>query len=84
MGKLTIWRRGLFRAAAVVTLSGVLAACSEVGDGPAPVFMKGGGPGIVGEGEAGLPGRPGTGPGEARTITVERDDGSFRRIRRCD
>ncbi len=72
MGKLTIWRRGLFRAAAVVTLSGVLAACSEVGDGPAPVFMKGGGPGIVGEGETGLPGRPGAGPGEARTITVER------------
>jgi murein DD-endopeptidase MepM/ murein hydrolase activator NlpD len=72
MGESTICRHGLCRAAAVLVLSGLLAACAEVGDGPAPVFMKGGGPGITGEGEAGLPGRPGAGPAEARTITVER------------
>ena len=72
MGESTICRHGFFRAAAVLALSGVLAACGEVGDGPAPVFMKGGGPGIVGVGEAGLPSRPGAGPPEARTITVER------------
>jgi murein DD-endopeptidase MepM/ murein hydrolase activator NlpD len=71
MGESTICGHGVFRAA-VLALGGLLAACAEVGDGPAPVFMKGAGAGIVGEGEAGLPGRPGAGPGEARTITVER------------
>ena len=72
MGESTICRHGLARAAAVLALSGLLAACSEVGDGPAPVFMKGGGPGIAGEAGPGLPGRLGTGPAETRTITVER------------
>src|SRR5260370_30550526 len=72
MGQSMICWHGLFCAAAALALSGLLAAWGEVGDEPAPVFMKGGGPGIVGEGEAGLPGRLGAGPPEARTITVER------------
>src|ERR1700680_2331346 len=72
MGESTICRHGLCRVAAVLVLSGLLAACAEVGDAPARVFMRGGGPGIAGEGEAALPGRPGAGPPEARTITVER------------
>src|SRR5437870_1097867 len=72
MGESTICRRGLFRVAVVLVLSGLLASCAEVGDGPAPVFMKGGGPGIVGEREMRMPGRSAAGPAEARTITVER------------
>jgi murein DD-endopeptidase MepM/ murein hydrolase activator NlpD len=72
MGKSTIRRRGLLRAGCVLVLTGLLAACAEVGDGPAPVFMKGGGPGIAAGGEMGPPGRPGAGPPETRTITVER------------
>src|SRR5438128_7918175 len=72
MGESTICRRCLCRAAVVLGLSGLLASCAEVGDGPAPVFMKGGGPGIVGEGGMRMPGRSAAGPAEARTITIER------------
>jgi hypothetical protein len=55
------------------------------GYGPGPGIMvpvPGGGVGIgVGPGGPGLYVAPG---GNCRTITVERDDGSVRRIRRCD
>jgi hypothetical protein len=55
------------------------------GYGPGPgvvVPVPGGGVGIgVGPGGPGLYVAPG---GNCRTITVERDDGSVRRIRRCD
>src|SRR5438132_6511508 len=72
MGESTICRYGVRCAAAALALSGLLAACSEVGDGPAPVFMKGGGLGIIAGPEVGLPDRPVVGPAEARTITIER------------
>jgi hypothetical protein len=57
----------------------------DAGPGPGPgivVPVPGGGVGIgVGPGGPGLYVAPG---GNCRTITVERDDGSVRRIRRCD
>ena len=58
---------------------------SSRGAGPGPgivVPVPGGGVGIgVGPSGPGLYVAPG---GNCRTITVERDDGSVRRIRRCD
>jgi hypothetical protein len=59
--------------------------CGPSRRGPEPgvgVYVPGTGIGIgVGPGGAGVYVAPG---GNCRTVTIERDDGSVRRIRRCD
>jgi hypothetical protein len=57
----------------------------DAGPGPGVVVpVPGGGVGIgIGPGGPGVYVGPGPG-GNCRTITVERDDGSVRRVRRCD
>ena len=72
MGKHRMSRHGLRGAVAVVIVGGLAAACSGSPNEPAPVFMKGGGLGIIAGPEVGLPDRPVVGPAEARTITIER------------
>src|SRR5437764_6972994 len=47
MGKQRMSRHGFRRAAAIAVLGSVAAACSSIPDEPAPVFMKGGMPGIT-------------------------------------
>jgi hypothetical protein len=54
---------------------------SSRGGGGGGYGFSGGGRGGYGEGYGG---RGGYGGGGCRTITVERDDGTVRRIRRCD
>ena len=62
--------------------------CGSSREPPPPAFRGGGGPGIEfrfgdrGVGVAPVPGRGGG--GGCRTVTIERDDGSVSRIRRCD
>ena len=46
MGNQKMSRHGFRRAAVIAVLGGVAAACSSIPDEPAPVFMKGGMPGI--------------------------------------
>jgi len=82
MGKYRISRRGMGGAVAVVLLGGLAAACSGIPNEPAPVFMKGGAPGMAATGMApAIVGRPPTVagplavtamPGETRQITVQR------------
>src|SRR5438067_7165897 len=47
MGNQRMSRHGFRRAAVIAVLGGVAAACSSIPDAPAPVFMKGGTPGIA-------------------------------------
>src|SRR5438105_11205023 len=47
MGNQRMSRHGFRRAAAIAVLGSVAAACSSIPDEPAPVFMKGGMPGIA-------------------------------------
>jgi murein DD-endopeptidase MepM/ murein hydrolase activator NlpD len=47
MGNQRMSRHGFRRAAAIAVLGSVAAACSSIPDEPAPVFMKGGMPGIT-------------------------------------
>ena len=47
MGDQGMGRHGLRRVAAIALLSGIAAACSSIPDEPAPVFMKGGMPGVA-------------------------------------
>jgi hypothetical protein len=63
--------------------NGLLYCGSSRGGGPgAGVYVPGTGVGIgVGPGGPGVYVAPGS---NCRTITVERDDGSVRRVRRCD
>jgi murein DD-endopeptidase MepM/ murein hydrolase activator NlpD len=82
MGKYRMSRRGMRGAVAVVLLGGVAAACSAIPNEPAPVFMKGGAPGVAATGMGpAVVGRPPTVagpqpavamPGETRQITVQR------------
>jgi LysM repeat protein len=82
MGKHRMSRRGLRGAVAAVMLGGLAAACSGTPGEPAPVFMKGGAPGVAATGMApAVVGRPPivTGPlpraampRETRQITVQR------------
>jgi murein DD-endopeptidase MepM/ murein hydrolase activator NlpD len=82
MGKYRMSRRGMRGAVAVVLLGGLAAACSGSPGEPAPVFMKGGAPGVAATGMApAVVGRPLTVagpqpavamPGETRQITVQR------------
>ena len=59
--------------------------CGPSRQGPAPgagIYVPGTGIGIgVGPGGAGVYVAPGS---NCRTVTIERDDGSVRRVRRCD
>ena len=50
MGKDRMSRRGPRGAVAVMIVSGVAAACSAIPNEPAPVFMKGGAPGVAATG----------------------------------
>ena len=50
MGNQGMGRHGLCRVAAIALLSGIAAACSSIPDEPAPVFMKGGMPGVAAAG----------------------------------
>jgi murein DD-endopeptidase MepM/ murein hydrolase activator NlpD len=82
MGKDRMSRRGPRGAVAVMIVSGVAAACSGIPNEPAPVFMKGGAPGVAATapgpalvsrplGTAGA--QPGAAmPREPRQITVQR------------
>src|SRR4029077_8894107 len=82
MGKYRMSRRGMRGAVAVVLLGGVAAACSAIPNEPAPVFMKGGAPGVAatGMGPAVAGRRPTVAgpqpaaamPGETRQISVQR------------
>jgi len=62
MGNQRMSRHGFRRVAAIALLGGVAAACSGIPDEPAPVFMKGGGPGMAdaGPGPAMSASRPST------------------------
>src|SRR5207302_1123477 len=76
MGKDRMSRRDPRGAVAVMIVSGVAAACSAIPNDPAPVFMKGGAPGVAATG-AGPLGSAGVQPGaamprETRQITVQR------------
>src|SRR5437763_7260099 len=82
MGKDRMSRRGPRGAVAVMIVSGVAAACSAIPNDPAPVFMKGGAPGVAATGAGpAIVSRPlgtaGVQPGaamprETRQITVQR------------
>ena len=82
MAKHRMSRRGPRGAVAVMIVSGVAAACSAIPNEPAPVFMKGGAPGVAATGPGpALVSRPlgtaGAQPGaamprETRQITVQR------------
>jgi len=63
MGNQGMGRHGLCRVAVIALLSGIAAACSSIPDEPAPVFMKGGMPGVAdaGPGPAIAGPRPGIG-----------------------
>ena len=63
MGNQGMGRHGLCRVAAIALLSSIAAACSSIPDEPAPVFMKGGMPGVAesGPGPAFTGPRPGIG-----------------------
>lgn len=52
MGNQRMSRHGFRRVAAMAVLGGVATACSGIPDEPAPVFMKGGTPGIADAGPA--------------------------------
>src|SRR3982074_343720 len=52
MGKQMKSRRGFRDAVAMVMLGGLMAACSGIPSEPAPVFMKGGAPGVAATGSA--------------------------------
>ena len=47
MGNQRMSRHGFRRAAVIAVLGGLAASCSSIPDQPAPVFMKGGTPGIA-------------------------------------
>src|SRR5690349_12669990 len=82
MGKNRKSRRGPRGAVAVMIVGGLAIACSGVPSEPAPVFMKGGAPGVAATGPGpaiisrrlGTPGaQPGAAmPRETRQITVQR------------
>src|SRR5712675_1003928 len=82
MGKQMKSRRGFRDAVAIVMLGGLMAACSGIPSEPAPVFMKGGAPGVAATGPGpAIAGRapavagslPATAmPRETRQVTVQR------------
>ena len=82
MGKQTKSRRGWRNAVAIVMSGGLMAACSGIPSEPAPVFMKGGAPGVAATGPGpAIAGRapavagslPATAmPRETRQVTVQR------------
>src|SRR5207248_9075376 len=82
MAKNRIGRHGLHGAVAVVTVCGLAVACSGIPADPAPVFMKGGAPGIAAAGPepafpvsrqiTSMPRPAAAMPRETRQVTVER------------
>src|SRR5436305_531312 len=54
MGKQSFVRLGIVRAATAAMLVSLVAACASDMSDPAPVVMKGAGPGTVGEASTGL------------------------------
>ena len=82
MAKNRIGRHGLHGAVAVVTVCGLAVACSGIPADPAPVFMKGGAPGIAAAGPEpaipasrqvmSMPHPPAAMPRETRQVTVQR------------
>ena len=63
MGNYSTGRHGLGRAALIALLGGIAAtACSSIPDEPAPVFMKGGMPGVADAAAAPAPGMAGPRP----------------------
>ena len=82
MAKNRIGRHGLHGAVAVVTVCGLAVACSGIPADPAPVFMKGGAPGIAAAGPepafpvsrqiTSMPRPAAAMPRETRQVTVQR------------